>query len=169
MHLLSNLFHRGVRTACLSVGGSLGVLTILLNAGSARAGDPRIGQLHHEIEQLRHQETETIRSIEAHYDSIIHKDKMSEKELEHKRHELKEEEERMLAHAQTPEQREQIHKHFEEMIHHLSRDVHMDAHQIEHLREARNHHVEHIKHVFHEKIHQLEEEIKRIEHEHHKK
>jgi hypothetical protein len=169
MTLLANLFRRTVPTSCLSAIGSFGVLTILLSAGSARAGDPRIGQLHHEIEQLRHQEKETIKSIEAHYDSIIHKDKMSEKELEHKRHELKEEEERMLAHAQTHEQREQIRKHFDEMRHHLSHDVHMDAEQIKHLREARNHHVEHIKHVFHEKIHHLEEEIKALEHEHHKK
>ena len=69
MNPLSHLFHRGVSTKCLSLAGSFGVLAILFNAGSAQAGDPRIGQLHHEIEQLRHQETATIKSIEAHYDS----------------------------------------------------------------------------------------------------
>ena len=47
---------------------------------TARADDPRINQLRHEIEELRRQEPATIKAIEAHYDSIIHKDKMSEKE-----------------------------------------------------------------------------------------
>jgi hypothetical protein len=143
----------------LSIGLCLG-----LTAGLNAAENPKVKALKHEVEELKHQEHATIKAIEAHYDNIIRRDKMSEKELEHERHEIHKREEELLAHAGNEEQRAAIHARFDGMRHYLSKEVHLDAKQIEHLREERHHHVEHVRHVYHERIHHLEEEIKALEH-----
>ena len=148
----------------LSVAFSLAA-TFGLNASE----NPKIKALKHEVEELKHQEKAYIKAIEAHYNNIIRRDKLSEKELEQERHAIHEREKEMLAHATDKEQREAIRARFDEMIRHLSKDIHLDAKQIEHLREQRHQHEEHIKHVFHQRIHHLEEEIKALEHVHSKK
>jgi hypothetical protein len=134
--------------------------------GLNAADNPKIKVLKHEVEELKHQEKATIKAIEAHYDNIIRRGKLSEAELERERHAVHEREKELLAHAVTEEQKTAIRARFDEMRHYLSKDIHLDAEKIEHLRKQRHEHVEHVKHVYHERIHHLEEEIRALEHEH---
>jgi hypothetical protein len=148
---------------------SFAVFSLGLTAGLHAAENPKIKALKHEVEELKHQEKASIKAIEAHYDNIIRRDKLSEVELERERRAIHEREKELLAHATNEEQREAIHARFDEMRRHLSKEIHLDAKQIEHLREHRHQHIEHVKHVYHQRIHHLEEEIKALEHEHSKK
>jgi hypothetical protein len=148
----------------LSFLASLSALA-LFAAGLSAAENPQIGALRNQIKALKAQEGPMVKAIEAHYDSLIHRDKMSEKELEELRHKIHEQEEAMLAHATNEAERKAIHERFDGMRHLLSKDVHMDAGQINKLKEMRHEHVEHVKRQIHAKIHELEEQIKALEHQ----
>jgi len=152
----------------LSFVASLSALAVFA-AGVSAGENSQIAGLRNQIKELKAQESSIIKNIDAHYDSIIRRDKMSEKELEVLRHQIHEQEEALLAHATNEAERIAIHKRYDEIRHILTKDVHMDAAQINRLREMKHEHVEHVKRVVHAKIHALEEEIKAIEHQKPKK
>jgi hypothetical protein len=148
----------------LSFVAAIGTL-VVLTTGLSAAENSKVAALRAEIKSLRAQEKNMIKAIEAHYDSIIRRDRLSEKELEELRHQIHKQEDAMLAVATTEEQKAAIHARFDEIRHFLSRDIHLDAAQINKLKEMRHAHVEHVKHVVNAKVRILEEEIKVLEHE----
>jgi len=147
----------------LSFVASLSALVLFVAGASAE--NPQIKGLQNQVRELKAQKAAIKKAIEAHYDSLIRRDKLSEKELEVLRHQIHEQEEAMLAHATTEEQRAAIHARFDEMRHFLSHDVHIDQHQIDRLRAMRHEHIEHVEHMIDARIHALEAEIHALEHQ----
>src|SRR5580692_11501530 len=96
----------------LSFVASVGALALF--AGVAAAENPKVAALRNEIKALRAQETAMVKAIDAHYDSIIRRDKLSEKELEVLRHQIHEQEEALLAAATTEAEKITIHQRYDE-------------------------------------------------------
>src|SRR5579871_1982215 len=115
----------------LSFVASLSALVLFVAGASAE--NPQIKGLQNQIKELKAQKGAIKKAIEAHYDSLIRRDKLSEKELEVLRHQIHEQEESLLAHAKTEEERVAIHARYDEIRHYLSRDIHLDAAQINKL------------------------------------
>jgi hypothetical protein len=121
-----------------------------------------IEALKHQINALRAQERQAVKALQERFRALLHRDSLTERELQAERAALLRQERVALAMAHEPAQKRQVREHYEAMRGLLKAGVKLKEHEIRQLREMERAMIDHIRHVYGHHIRHLEAQIRAL-------
>jgi hypothetical protein len=118
-----------------------------------------IAALNHKINALRVQEGQEVKALRERFRALLHRDSLTERELQAERAALLRQERAALAMAHEPAQKQQIREHYEAMRGRLKAGVKLKEHEIRQLHEQERAMIDHVRRVYGHHIRQLEAQI----------
>ena len=144
-----------------AVVAAVGIITPCFAVNPASG---EIAALHKQIQALRAQEKANLTAIRVQFETIIKRDKVSEEILAKERHALAVQESELLKAAVSEADKQAIRARFEELRKILHVEYKIDAAQIKELHAMEHSLKERVELVYRNAIHQIEAEIKALEH-----
>jgi hypothetical protein len=131
---------------------AVGVLCPILSAAS----NPQVALIHEQIKLMKAEEKTTLTNIQAWYEGMVKRDKLTAAVIEEERKNLKAQEDALLSKAATEMDKAAIHAHFDGLRVYLKEDYKMDAAAIKELRALEKTHKTHVATVYKAQIQNLE-------------